>query len=623
MKRTHSSEPSSNPSHSNLMNGAPTQSGQEHQPQGNGAAPAAPTLYTPPGQDTTTEDPLTAFYENAELTDWDAYAQMLPHTPPIAANRNTENMQDSEVSEDERSENDASVDGLSASDSDNNSDERTQTHFFIETKTAKITSFKSADLSKQLEICKHNASLTELEIPGSDESDSTDEEFTENPQQTLKTLSEFFKGPQNIQRIIVNSLTDTGLKLDTQFLKVLFDAPNVRHLSSYAELDIFSTEDCQSVRDLIRNNTTLKSLTLSPAGSTHATQAIIEALSENSSIESLCIIGGLAEGLGEMLATMLKSNLALKHLQIDLVGERDAQGNTMKEVHIAAQGLLHNRTLESFDLEDPMRANPWRMQTQLMETLLQNHGLKSLSFPTGLSFTQGSTELLSKLIETHPTLSSIELGGMSKKPKHQVALLSALKPNPRIQHLGASWRSFAADELINNHDQASFSINFLQTLKNFPGLTSVSLECFPVTHQLLDFLEKHPKIEHIRMLASQVTDRHLQQRLLDMVRYSSQIKKFELYDGRDLTRAERKFIETLNKALALNQEVSSDAKIAAASSAMFGLLADKANRGGAEPLPWVPPEITNELAKAIARHVRPDKAKAIFDELILHAPVRQ
>jgi hypothetical protein len=38
-----------------------------------------------------------------------------------------------------------------------------------------------------------------------------------------------------------------------------------------------------------------------------------------------------------------------------------------------------------------------------------------------------------------------------------------------------------------------------------------------------------------------------------------------------------------------------------------------------EELPFMPLDVTDELTKAIARHLPSAKAKAIFDELILHA----
>lgn len=142
--------------------------------------------------------------------------------------------------------------------------------------------------------------------------------------------------------------------------------------------------------------------------------------------------------------------------------------------------------------------------------------------------------------------------------------------------------------------------------------------------QLLDFLETHSRIEKIRLFNGGTSDRDLQQWLLELATNSNQIKEFELYDERMIVKREdRNFVKALSKALALNRELASEAKIASASSAMFGLLADKANSGGAQPLPGVPPDITHELAKVIARHMPAAKAKAIFDELILHAPVRQ
>lgn len=166
-------------------------------------------------------------------------------------------------------------------------------------------------------------------------------------------------------------------------------------------------------------------------------------------------------------------------------------------------------------------------------------------------------------------------------------------------------------------------IKFLQTAVNFPNLTSVNLSFVLVDALLLDFLEKDSQLEKIYLGESGLEDHQLQDRLLNLVRNSSRIKEFQLRYDPNLSGAEQKFRAALNEALALNRELTSEPKIAAASGAMYKLIEDEAKRGGAQPLPSLPLEVTNLLATAIARYVRPDKAKAIFDELILHAPARQ
>jgi hypothetical protein len=57
--------------------------------------------------------------------------------------------------------------------------------------------------------------------------------------------------------------------------------------------------------------------------------------------------------------------------------------------------------------------------------------------------------------------------------------------------------------------------------------------------------------------------------------------------------------------------------MAEASVAMKTLLDKKSMTD--EELPFMPLDVTDELTKAIARHLPSAKAKAIFDELILHA----
>jgi hypothetical protein len=253
VKRTLSNEPPPNASHGEAINHTPNQA---NPPADNGAGTIAPTVYTPPGHDTTTEHPLMAFDENVELPDWDTFERMLPRTPPVAVNRNTENMSNSEVSENEQSEDDRFDDFPSLSDPETNSGENKSIFPDRPTDTAKIVYFKSADLSKQLEVCKQNRSITTLEIPGFGIGGLIGEIETENPEQALKILSEFFKGPQHIQSVCIGTLSRIGLKCDAQFLKILLDAPTVRELTIIENLEVYSIEDKKSIRDLIRENKT-------------------------------------------------------------------------------------------------------------------------------------------------------------------------------------------------------------------------------------------------------------------------------------------------------------------------------------------------------------------------------
>jgi hypothetical protein len=115
-------------------------------------------------------------------------------------------------------------------------------------------------------------------------------------------------------------------------------------------------------------------------------------------------------------------------------------------------------------------------------------------------------------------LSSIDVGDVPIKPEDWVSFLAALKPNPRLQHIGASWPFRPPRPLVNNWNEFASMIKFLQTAVNFPHLTSVNLGSVPVDVQLLDFLEKDSQLEKIYLGESGVEDHQLQDRLLNLVR---------------------------------------------------------------------------------------------------------
>ena len=96
-----------------------------------------------------------------------------------------------------------------------------------------------------------------------------------------------------------------------------------------------------------------------------------------------------------------------------------------------------------------------------------------------------------------------------------------------------------------------------------------------------------------------------------LVQEFTHIQKFSL----QYTETSENRLAQLKQALHLNQEV---ARSLPAASAGIKVLLDKKTENDAE-LPFIPPDITNQLTQAIARHVPPAKAKAIFDEIIVQA----
>jgi hypothetical protein len=165
-----------------------------------------------------------------------------------------------------------------------------------------------------------------------------------------------------------------------------------------------------------------------------------------------------------------------------------------------------------------------------------------------------------------------------------------------------------------------FSLDFFKKLGEFSGLTSVNLKYIPIDDHLIEFIKTHPEIQNFKITTNRLENQTLQKKLLDLVESSNQFIQIDLSDFEGITNEDEEFFEKLDRALAIAHEVSSEPKIAEASEAMKALLDKKSTAD--EELPFVPLDVTMELTRAIARHVPPAKAKAIFDELILHAEKR-
>jgi hypothetical protein len=101
------------------------------------------------------------------------------------------------------------------------------------------------------------------------------------------------------------------------------------------------------------------------------------------------------------------------------------------------------------------------------------------------------------------------------------------------------------------------------------------------------------------------------------VRGHPHIKTLNIFNTLYPSQQAIQFRKELGQALAINREVGSDTRMAEASVAMKTLLDKKSMTD--EELPFMPLDVTDGLTKAIARHLPSAKAKAIFDELILHA----
>jgi hypothetical protein len=97
--------------------------------------------------------------------------------------------------------------------------------------------------------------------------------------------------------------------------------------------------------------------------STSAIQTVLEALTDNRSLEFLSIEHTSLTGIGATLAAMLKANKALKHLKLGIDFDWESG---FEEISVAVQALLHNTTLESLDLAASHPFHPRRTNPQLL-----------------------------------------------------------------------------------------------------------------------------------------------------------------------------------------------------------------------------------------------------------------
>ena len=201
-----------------------------------------------------------------------------------------------------------------------------------------------------------------------------------------------------------------------------------------------------------------------------------------------------------------------------------------------------------------------------------------------------------------------------------MSIAHALKSNPRITKIAANLLAFYNFD-IRGSEHPIHITEFLNTIGDCPSLTALSLESVPDLDCLIQFLETHPQISEIALPDDEIYSEGTQEKLLALVRGYPHIKTLTIKNPLLETEQAIQFRKELWQALAINREVGSDIRIAEASAAMKALLDKKSTAD--EELPFVPLDVTNELTRAIARHVPAEKANAIFDELILHAPKTQ
>lgn len=136
-------------------------------------------------------------------------------------------------------------------------------------------------------------------------------------------------------------------------------------------------------------------------------------------------------------------------------------------------------------------------------------------------------------------------------------------------------------------------------------------------NEILDVCKRHSQVLNwFKRFPRPAFGMSNQEELMAPVKNFSHIEEISFRRQEAYDEPTRQFLRGLKHALAIHQQIQMN--IGKASEAMKALLDRKFMTD--EELSFVPLDVTNELAKAIARHLPPAKAKAIFDELILHAP---
>lgn len=612
MKRTLSGDLSPNPSPTSSNNGATNNRNQNQQQQTDANRQRAPAMQAPAANDPARENPLFAGNDE-NRPDWEEFAYQLSHTPPVTALQNDETDQVSALSEDASFGEELADDSSCSSAPDSplaiqicrNADDVID--------KVEITHLEIREISRLIEVCKSDTVIKHLKIS------HKPSRKINNPEEVLRKLTEFFTNTINIQKFEFCFYSDQ-LKIDAPFLNAVLGNRGLRDLAIYVSRQVvINKEELKSIKETITKNSTLKSLTIIRDKSQSTVRALIEGISENSALESFEILAEFYPGFGQSIATLLKQNHTLKKLKIQNLG--DPEEPKLTELAIALEGIAQNNTLEVLEISEVMYLNPWEISEKMLKPVSQNHGLKTLILPDAKPLSGAALKLLGDLMQNHPTLNSFHLGHLPRKKKHQPAFLDALRPNPRIQHLFVSWGLFTKTDTNDNSDFDSFSREFFKKLGEFSGLTSVKFKFMPIDDHLINFIKTHPKIHFFLTSTGDQVNQTRQKDLLDLVRSSSHIKKVKFVDSENIGSEESIFRNDLARALATAQEVTSDKKIAEASVAMKALLDKKSMTD--EELPFVPLDVTDELTKAIARHLPSAKAKAIFDELILHAPKPQ
>jgi Ran GTPase-activating protein (RanGAP) involved in mRNA processing and transport len=458
-----------------------------------------------------------------------------------------------------------------------------------------------------LDFCKLNPQITTLKIAPPIASPLS--------LKAQEKLIEFFSNYQSIRELHLE-LTSTGTApIQPKQLAALIQSGGLKALSIQGvDLMSPSPEDSKAFFDGIKRNSSLEILDLSMIRNSQLVAGIIEAMAEGKMLKRLDLTIMEPKGIGNSIARLLTSNTNLRALKIDFFS-----GQCLDEVESVFKSIAHNHTLEILDFS----GSGFQFDLtgkNLLKLLALNQGLKEIRLSPSYDMTDEAVAALTELINTHPTLTSIHIGSVPTNHQDRMSIAHALKSNPRITKIAANLLAFYNFD-IRGSEHPIHITEFLNTIGDCPSLTALSLESVPDLDCLIQFLETHPQISEIALPDDEIYSEGTQEKLLALVRGYPHIKTLTIKNPLLETEQAIQFRKELWQALAINREVGSDIRIAEASAAMKALLDKKSTAD--EELPFVPLDVTNELTRAIARHVPAEKANAIFDELILHAPKTQ
>jgi len=606
MKRTLSGDLSPNPSPTSSNNGATNNRNQNQQQQADANRQRAPAMQAPAANDPPPANPLFGLDVDTPLPDWEEFAQMLPYTPPVENRRATSEEEASSVSDDEYTTEESSAEEPSR-DFEEGIGTKSSAGLKPEQDTIVVNRSSARELIEILDFCKLNPQITALEINPPMNSPL--------PLEALEKLIEFFSNYQSIRELRLYLNLTGKASIQPKQLAALIQNSGLKALSIRGvDLMSPSPEDSEEFFDGIKQNSNLEILDLFLIRNSQLVAGIIDAMAEGHTLKQLDLTTMNLKELENSIVRLLTSNTNLRALKIFLYSHV-----CLDEVERLFKSIANNHTLEvlhfggsGFELD--------RIGKNLLKLLALNQSLKEIRFSDLDIMTDKAAAAITELINTHPTLTSIDIGRAPRNHQARMLIAQALKSNPRI-------KKFAAEHLVFYSMNTGDSVQplpiteFLNTIGDCPSLTALQLAGLSDLDCLIKFLETHPQISEIALPMDWIPSIETQEKLLALVRAYPHIKTLTIFNMPYLSQQARQFRKELGQALAINREVGSDKRMAEASVAMKALLDKKSMTD--EELPFVPLDVTDELTKAIARHLPSAKAKAIFDELILHAPKTQ